>query len=109
MDVVVSYLPSAASLPPQGKGELAMVWRKAGPFPEPIPQIVDELTAEPTFLVTIRLGDGTWLNLLAAYVENIDFWPFRSMRPHHCPNVSVAGAPRRNAKQLPVRCKSYEL
>ena len=78
-DVVVSYLPSAASLPPQGKGELAMVWRKAGPFPEPIPQIVDELTAEPTFLVTIRLGDGTWLNLLAAYVENIDFWPFRSM------------------------------
>lgn len=78
-DVVVNYLPSAASVPPQGEGELAMVWRKAGPFPEPMRQIIDELTAEPTFLVTIRLGDGTWLNLLAAYVENIDFWPFRSM------------------------------
>ena len=78
-DVVVNYLPSAASVPPQGEGELAMVWRKTGPFPEPIRQIIDELTAEPTFLVTIRLSDGTWLNLLAAYVENIDFWPFRSM------------------------------
>ena len=78
-DVIVSYLPSGTSVPSQVEGELAMVWRKSGPFPEPIRQIIDELTAEPTFLVTIRLGDGTWLNLLAAYVENIDFWPFRSI------------------------------
>jgi signal transduction histidine kinase len=78
-DVIVSYLPSSSSKPPQGEGDLAMVWRKAGPFPEPIRQIIDELTAEPTFLVTVRLKDGTWLNLLAAYVENIDFWPLRSI------------------------------
>jgi hypothetical protein len=35
------------------------LWRKAGTFPEPIGQIIDELAAKPTFLVTVRLSDGT--------------------------------------------------
>jgi signal transduction histidine kinase len=78
-DITVSYLPSAESVPAQGEAELVMLWRKAGTFPEPIRQIIDQLAAKPTFLVTVRLSDGTWLNLLAAYVEDIEFWPLRSI------------------------------
>ena len=78
-DITVDYLPSAQSVPPHGEAELVSLWRKAGTFPEPMRQIIDELAAEPTFLVGIRLRDGTWLNLLAAYVEDIGFWPFRSI------------------------------
>jgi signal transduction histidine kinase len=78
-EITVIYLPSGESVPLEGEAELATLWRKAGTFPEPIRQIIDELAAEPTFLVTVRLSDGTWLNLLAAYVEDIEFWPLRSV------------------------------
>ena len=59
--------------------ELAGSWRHAGPFPEPVSDIVSELVDEPSFRVSVRLSDGTWLNFVAAYVETIDFWPFRSV------------------------------
>jgi len=78
-EIIVSYLPAGESVPLPGEAELATLWRKAGTFPEPIGQIIDELAAKPTFLVTVRLSDGTWLKLLAAYVEDIEFWPLRSV------------------------------
>ena len=78
-EIIVSYLHSGESVPLQGEAELATLWRKAGTFPEPMGQIIDELAAKPTFLIRVRLSDGTWLNLLAAYVEDIGFWPLRSV------------------------------
>ncbi len=77
-NVAVHLLDSKIALP-QGASEPAALWRKAGSFPEPIRHIIDQLAAEPTFLVSVRLSDGTWLNLLAAYVEDIDFWPLSSI------------------------------
>jgi signal transduction histidine kinase len=77
-EVKVYFAHSNADLP-SGVSRPAMLWHKAGSFPEPIPQIINELSAEPTFLVSVRLRDGSWLNFLAAYVETIDFWPIRSV------------------------------
>jgi signal transduction histidine kinase len=77
-NIIVSYLRSDTALP-QGVEQPAGLWRKAGSFPQPILQIIDQLTTEPTFLVSVRLSDGTWLNFLAAYVEGIDFWTLRSI------------------------------
>jgi len=59
--------------------ERAMRWRRAGPYPAPIGDIIDKLAAEPTFLVSVRLKDGSWLNFVAAYLETIDFWPARTI------------------------------
>jgi len=59
--------------------ERAMRWRRAGPYPAPIGDIIDNLAAEPTFLVSVRLKDGSWLNFVAAYLETIDFWPARTI------------------------------
>jgi signal transduction histidine kinase len=77
-EVKVYFAHSEAELP-SGVGHPAMLWHRAGSFPEPIQKIIDELSAEPTFLVSVRLHDGSWLNFLAAYVETIDFWPIRSV------------------------------
>jgi signal transduction histidine kinase len=77
-EITVQFARSDTALPP-GVSPPAMLWRKAGLFPEPIRHIIDELVAEPTFLVSVRLRDGTWLNLIAAYVEDIDFWPLHSI------------------------------
>ncbi len=77
-DIAVNYLPSKGILPAD-TAELMMRWRKAGLFPEPIEHIIDRLAVEPTFLVSVRLSDGSWLNLLAAYVDDIEFWPFRTI------------------------------
>jgi len=78
-DIAVGYLPSEGLLPTEAEAELAMRWRQAGSFPEPIEHVIDALAAEPTFLVSVRLSDGSWLNLLAAYVDDIEFWPFRTI------------------------------
>lgn len=78
-DIAVSYLSSEGLLPAKAEAELAMRWRQAGPFPEPIEHIIDKLAAEPTFLVSVQLSDGSWLNLIAAYVDDIEFWPFRTI------------------------------
>jgi hypothetical protein len=71
-DIAISYLPSKGILPAEAEAEaeLVMRWRKAGPFPEPIEHIIDKLATEPTLLVSVRLSDGSWLNLLAAYVDD---------------------------------------
>ena len=76
-DVVVGYAAAEDAVAPQE--ELAGSWRRAGPFPEPISGIVSELADEPSFRVSVRLSDGTWLNFVAAYVETIDFWLARSV------------------------------
>ena len=77
-EITVRLVRSDTPLP-HGVSAPAMLWRKAGLFPEPIRQIIDELVAQPTFLVSVRLRDGMWLNLIAAYVEDIDFWPLHSI------------------------------
>jgi signal transduction histidine kinase len=77
-NIIVSYLRSDTALP-QGVTNPAGLWRNAGSFPEPIRQIIDQLATEPTFLVSVRMSDGTWLNLVAANVEDIDFWSLRSI------------------------------
>ena len=74
-DILVGYKYSSTA----EEIERAMRWRRAGPFPAPIDDIIDKLAAEPTFLVSVRLKDGTWLNFLAAYMDTIDFWPLRSI------------------------------
>jgi signal transduction histidine kinase len=78
-DIVVSHIPSERNKAPQGEIELARHWKQAGQFPAPINDIIDELTTEPTLLISVRLNDGTWLNFLAGYVESIEFWPMRGM------------------------------
>jgi signal transduction histidine kinase len=78
-DIDVSYLHSEGPRLREEEAELVARWRKAGTFPEPIEHILDELAAEPTFLVSLRLSDGSWLNLLAAYVDDIEFWPLRTI------------------------------
>ncbi|MGC1180582.1 MAG: histidine kinase dimerization/phospho-acceptor domain-containing protein, partial [Methyloceanibacter sp.] len=75
MDILVGYKYSTTA----EEIERAMRWRRAGPFPAPIDDIIDKLAAEPTFLVSVRLKDGTWLNFLAAYMDTIDFWPLRTI------------------------------
>jgi signal transduction histidine kinase len=35
--------------------------------------VIGELADEPTILVSVRLSDGSWVNLVAAFVETIDF------------------------------------
>jgi signal transduction histidine kinase len=77
-DVVVGYAASQGDAAGQ-ENELAMTWQRAGPFPEPVGDIIEELSGGPTFYVSVRLSDGTWLNFVAAYVETIDFWPLRSV------------------------------
>jgi signal transduction histidine kinase len=73
-DVVVGYAAS------DQQGELVSAWRRvAGSFPEPVSDIIEELASEPTFQVSVRLNDGTWLTVTAAYVQNIDFWPLKSV------------------------------
>ena len=74
-DILVGYKYSSTA----EEIERAMRWRRAGPFPAPIDDIIDKLAAEPTFLVSVRLKDGTWLNFLAAYMDTIDFWPLRTI------------------------------
>jgi signal transduction histidine kinase len=76
-DVVVGYAPAEDADVP--RDELASAWQRAGPLPEPVSDIVSELAEEPSFRVSVRLSDGTWLNFVAAYVETIDFWPLRSV------------------------------
>jgi signal transduction histidine kinase len=78
-DIYASYLTSKDPLPAKAESKLAMRWRKAGRFPEPISHVIDKLTAKPTLLVALRLNDGSWLNVVAAYVEDINFWPLRTM------------------------------
>jgi signal transduction histidine kinase len=78
-DILVGYRRLESGTPTQGSVELATSWKKAGPFPAPVDDIIDELASGPTLLVSVRLNDGTWLNFLAAYVESIDFWPLRSI------------------------------
>ena len=77
-DIAVQYLQNDQFMPPGGR-QVASLWRKAGTFPEPLRQTIEQLALEPSFLVSIRLRDGTWLNLVAAYVSTIDFWPLQSM------------------------------
>jgi signal transduction histidine kinase len=76
-DIVVGY--AAANDVGMPREELLGSWRRAGPFPELVGNIVSELADEPNFRVSVRLSDGTWVNFVAAYVETIDFWPFRSV------------------------------
>ena len=78
-DITVGYLASKSSLSARAETGLARRWREAGWFPEPVAQIINKLTAEPTFLVSLRLDDGSWLNLTAAYVEDIEFWPAQTI------------------------------
>ena len=54
-DVVVGYAVAS-----EQEGELVSVWRRAGSFPEPISNIIEELASEPTFQVSVRLNDGTY-------------------------------------------------
>ena len=78
-DIVVSHNPSERKQAVQGESELAMHWKQQRPFPAPINNIIDELAAAPTLVISVRLSDGTWLNFLAGYVESIEFWPMRSI------------------------------
>ena len=78
-DILVGYNPSSSATAVQEETERAMRWKRAGPFPAPIGDIIDKLPAEPKFSVSVRLNDGSWLNFLAAYMDTIDFWPVRSI------------------------------
>jgi signal transduction histidine kinase len=75
-DIIVSDANLDADLQ---QNEFAAVWKRAAPFPEPVSDIVAELADGPGFRIAVRLSDGTWLNIAAAYVEKIDFWPLRSV------------------------------
>jgi len=78
-DLIVGYDPSGLDAVTLHEERLAELWRRSGPFSEPIDNIVDELAGHPTYLASVRLGDGTWLNFLAAYVDTVEFWPMRSI------------------------------
>ena len=54
---------------------LAARWKTGSPFPDPVSNVIDELAAEPTAYISIRMSDGTWLNFFAAYVATLEFWP----------------------------------
>jgi len=90
-DIAVQYLHNDRFMPPGGK-QVASLWRKAGTFPEPLRQTIEQLALEPSFLVSIRLQDGTWLNLIAAYVSTVDFWPLPSMVALALITVAIAVA-----------------
>ena len=34
---------------------------------------------DPTYLVSLKLRDGSWLNVTAAYAETIEFWPIKAI------------------------------
>lgn len=78
-DVIVGYETSGVDAVTLHKEGLAGLWQKSGPFSEPVRDIVNELAGHPTYLVSVRLDNGQWLNFLAAYVDTIDFWPMRSI------------------------------
>jgi signal transduction histidine kinase len=78
-DIIVGYDPSGSDAVTLEKEGLATLWQKAGSFGEPVEDIINELAGHPTYLVSVRLSDGNWLNFLAAYVDTIDFWPLRSL------------------------------
>lgn len=78
-DVIVGYDPSGLDAVTLHEERLAELWRRSGPFSEPVDKIVDELAGHPTYLAAVRLDDGTWLNFLAAYVDTVEFWPMRSI------------------------------
>ncbi|MGB0056544.1 MAG: hypothetical protein WBQ20_07255, partial [Methyloceanibacter sp.] len=67
-DILVGYNPSSSATAVQEETERTMRWKRAGPFPAPIGDIIDKLPAEPKFSVSVRLNDGSWLNFLAAYM-----------------------------------------
>lgn len=75
-DIFVGFGTSMALGGGDSEG-LASLWQTGPRLPEPINDIIDELAADPTFYLSIRLKDGTWINLAAAYVETLDFWPIR--------------------------------
>ena len=78
-DILVGYNSSSSGTAVQEESERAMRWKRAGPFPAPIGDIIDKIAAEPKVWLSVRLNDGTWLNFRAAYLDTIDFWPLRSI------------------------------
>jgi signal transduction histidine kinase len=78
-DIIVGYDPSGSDAVTLETERLATLWKKAGPYQEPVEDIINELAGHPTYFVSVRLSDGSWLNFLAAYVDTIDFWPLRSL------------------------------
>lgn len=75
-DVFVGF-GSSKNVSVDANESLASLWRTGRPLPDPVSDVIEELTAEPVFYLSIRLSDGTWLNFAAAYVETLEFWPIR--------------------------------
>lgn len=59
--------------------KLSTKWNQSPSLPAPLSNIIDEFIQDPTYLVSIRLADGSWLNVVAAYVETLEFWPLKTI------------------------------
>jgi signal transduction histidine kinase len=69
----VGYLAAGGEPAAIESATLSQDWHK-GNSSEPVASVVQELASDPTFIVSLRLADGTWLNVLAAYAVTIEFW-----------------------------------
>jgi len=47
-------------------------------LPELAEDVADELSTGPSYVIALRLSDGSWLNISAAYAETLDFWSLES-------------------------------
>lgn len=58
----------------------AAPWRDLhGPLPDLIDEVVAELIGGPSFLVSIQLEDGSWLNVVAPFAESLPFWSLEAV------------------------------
>jgi signal transduction histidine kinase len=77
----VSYRPSfddSDALPERPPSTAP--WRDLhGPLPDLIDEVVAELIGGPSFLVSIRLADGSWLNVVAPFAESLPFWSLEAI------------------------------
>jgi signal transduction histidine kinase len=80
-EIRISYRPSPddTGIQPERPPSPAP-WRDLhGPLPDLIDEVVAELIGGPSFLVSIQLGDGTWLNVVAPYAESLPFWSIEAI------------------------------
>ena len=72
-DIRVGYASAVAAT--HSQQSLSRNWDRLKSYPAPLGNVVDEFVTDPTFLVSVPLSDGSWLNLTAAYADTLDFWP----------------------------------
>jgi signal transduction histidine kinase len=72
-DIRIGYSTAVGGFAMADAAALAQVWRQAQPVGS-MASIVEQLTTDPTFVVSLQLSDGTWINVVAAYAVTVDFW-----------------------------------